>query len=70
MPAVPSRGSTRARVLRTPVSLARGLVVTDGGQYPRIADDREGNKRWLTEKEAALAEIERLRVEITRLKGG
>lgn len=57
--------------------LGAWLVVTDGGHRLRIADDKEGVALWPTEaeteraaKEAAEAEVARLREEVARLRGG
>lgn len=51
-------------------ALGAWLVVTDGGRRLRLADDAEGQQLWLTEAEAARAEIARLRGEIERLRSG
>jgi putative restriction endonuclease len=57
--------------------LGAWLVVTSAGQRLRLSDDAQGRQLWPTPEEAeraakeeALGELERLRAELARLRGG
>ena len=51
-------------------ALGGWLVVTEGGQRLRLAEDEEGSRMWLTEAEEAHEEVARLRAEIEGLRRG